>query len=351
MKKILLTTAFAFALSVNAQVLQSENFNGLNLGAVSTDLTGATAGQSDWLIFANNGDAPTTTTNTTSTSVEIVAAGNNSSQGLKIESANGNKGARFMWKDGLDVAWAARITGNTIIQLEFDFYTGPVSTSKTQTGVRIYGVDGTTTRTLAGFVFTAETKVLTGVAYLNNNGTFGTFLIGLGPNANTSIILESNTWYRLGVAYNTTNGEITWKGPGFDNVGIAPQFLAGPFPPVEVDFVCVTPDTNTAVATLTFDNYELVATDVVALLSSENNFASANFTIYPNPATDLININAGSLQFNSIQITDLNGRVVKSIIIDAVSSTQINIQDLNTGLYMMSVFTNEGVGTSKIMKN
>lgn len=341
---------FAFALSANAQVLQSENFNTLNLGVVSDDLTGDTVGQNDWNVFATNGADPTTTNNTTANSVEIVTTGNNTTQGLKIETSNGNKGSRFMWKDGLDVAWAARTAGNNIIQLEFDFFTGPQSSSLTQNGVNIYGADGTSTRILAGFVYVPSTRELTGIAYLNNNGTPGTFLIGLGPDANTDIILDNNTWYRLGVAYNTTNSQITWSGPGFDNVGIATQFLTGPFPPIEVDFVSVTPNTNTAAATLTFDNYEVVATDVVALLSSENNFATSNFSIYPNPTSDVINVNAGNLLINAVQISDLNGRIVKNIGTESISNIQIDVQDLNSGIYLMSVFTNEGVGTSKIVK-
>jgi len=350
MKKILLTTALAFAFSMNAQILQSENFNSLNLGVISDDLTGETVGQNDWKVFATNGADPTTTNNTSANSVEIVTTGNNTTQGLKIETTNGDKGSRFMWKDGLDVAWAARTSGNNIIQLEFDFFTGSQSSSLTQNGINIYGADGTNTRILAGFVFVPSTRELTGIAYLNNNGTPGTFLIGLGPDANTDIILDNNTWYRLGVAYNTTNGQITWSGPGFDNVGIAAQFLTGPFQPVEVDFVSVTPNTNTSAATLTFDNYEVVASDVVALLSSENVFAETNFSIYPNPAQDVVNINAGNLSIKAIQIADMNGRIVKNINLDSISTYQINVQDLNSGMYLMSVFTNEGVGTSKIVK-
>lgn len=349
MKKILLTITMSFALATTAQVVTSENFNGLTLGAVGTDLTGAAAGQSDWFVFATNGAAPTTTNNSSTTSMEVVTGGNSNSQGLKIESANGDKGSRFMWRD-IVTPWSNRTVGNDIIQVEYDFYTGAQSTSITQNGVYLFGTEGTSLRILAGFLFFPDTRELQGIAYLNNNGTFGNFLIGLGPDANTDIILNSNTWYRIGLAYNTTNGEITWNGPGFDNVGIAAQFLSGPFPPSEVDFVSVTPTANTAAATIIYDNLEVVATDAVELLSIEDDFAAANFSIFPNPASDLINVNAGDLLINTIELTDMNGRVVKRLNADNSSSLQINIQDLKTGLYMLSVFTNEGVGTSKIVK-
>lgn len=85
------------------------------------------------------------------------------------------------------------------------------------------------------------------------------------------------------------------------------------------------------------------------VLSNESVFSS-NYEVYPNPATDVINVNAGNLQINAIQITDLNGRIVKNITTETLTSVQVDIQDLNAGLYMMSVFTNEGVGTSKIVK-
>ena len=82
-----------------------------------------------------------------------------------------------------------------------------------------------------------------------------------------------------------------------------------------------------------------------------NDFINQNFKVYPNPATTFVNISSkDNTKINQIQITDLNGRVIKSINGKEVS-TQINIADLNTGVYFLKVSTDNGVGTTKIIKN
>ncbi|WP_343625500.1 T9SS type A sorting domain-containing protein [Flavobacterium lindanitolerans] len=353
MKKQLLFAGLLFGsvFSVNAQVLQTENFNGMTVGNVSEDITGATPGQGGWSVFSSNGTAPTTGTNAGPTNFQIVASGQGSN-GLKMVTTNGNKGGRFMWKDGLDTSWGARTTGNNIIQLEFDFFTGPASTSTTQNGISMYGLDGTETRTIAGFVYVPSTKTLSGVAYLKNGATFGTYLIGLGASSATPIVLADNTWYRIGVAYNTTNGAIIWKGPGFDNVGINAANYAGPFPPVEVDFISATPTTNTASAEHTFDNFVVTATPTVALLSKEDFSFASKLSVYPNPSNGLVTIsNDLNSALKSVSLTDLNGRTVKTVELNGDSSAQINISDLSAGVYMMNISSDQGSVIKKIVKN
>lgn len=86
-------------------------------------------------------------------------------------------------------------------------------------------------------------------------------------------------------------------------------------------------------------------------LSTEGFFAS-NFAVYPNPATNVLNINTkGSTSMNQIQLTDINGRIVKTVNAAQVSETQINIGDLNSGVYFLKISSDLGVGTSKIIKN
>ena len=75
------------------------------------------------------------------------------------------------------------------------------------------------------------------------------------------------------------------------------------------------------------------------------------FTVYPNPATDVINIaNATANPVNNVQVVDLNGRVVKNLNFNAVTEAQINISDLSAGMYMMNVTTENGMVTKKIVK-
>ena len=361
MKKILLLS-FVFSISfVNAQVIQSEDFNGLTLGEVGTDITGATAGQGGFYTGSSNGAAPTTTTNAGNSNFEIIADGTEGSNALRIVSPNGDKGSRLMFKDGLDTAWAARDTGNDIIMVEYDLYTGPATTSNAQVGVRLYGLDNSVTpavrRVLNGFVYATATGVLSGVMYLNNSGTFGTYLLTLGA-ANTPLVLDPETWYTVGFAYDTTSGETIWKINSTSTyIGAPAAYWTGPFDIQRLDLISVVPagtptlPANAIASDMVVDNLLVRADFEENLLNVATVVNEATFSVYPNPANSVINIsNTMNVVMNSVVLTDLNGRTVKSQKLDTVDA-QINVSDLATGIYMMNVNTDQGSITKKIIKN
>ncbi|HCQ12630.1 T9SS type A sorting domain-containing protein [Flavobacterium sp.] len=97
-------------------------------------------------------------------------------------------------------------------------------------------------------------------------------------------------------------------------------------------------DYNPPIITNTFN------TEFVAPLNNLD-FNSDNFLLYPNPATDLVqissNINFGNIE--SIVIFDVLGKVVKKV--DAVNSNQtnINVSELSSGVYMVEVATDNKV--------
>lgn len=350
MKKLLLSLALVATSFGFSQVLQTENFNSLTIGNVGTDITGMTPGQASWLTFSTNGTAPTTSTNASNSNFQIVASGNTTSNGLLVQSPNGDKGSRFMWKDGLPTAWAARTSGNNLIEVEYDFFTGSATTSTAQSGVRLYGEDGTNSRVLCGYVYNSDTRILQGVAYLNNAGTFGTFLITLQTGG---LILNANTWYRVGFGYNTISGMPYWKFNTNPSVSVNQANYAGPFAPSEVDFVVGVPASNTVSSNMTFDNYLVRASNADALLSIEDqNLISSALTVYPNPTKDRFQVdtnNSGMIEL--VSITDINGRVVKSINFSGVSNATVDVSDLISGMYFVVVQTDNGSGTTKFIKN
>lgn len=80
-----------------------------------------------------------------------------------------------------------------------------------------------------------------------------------------------------------------------------------------------------------------------------SDFFKNNFTVYPNPANDVINVsNLGNLEITKASITDVNGRIVKEV---NSSFDSINISELNAGVYLLKINTLEGSGTTKIVKN
>lgn len=82
-------------------------------------------------------------------------------------------------------------------------------------------------------------------------------------------------------------------------------------------------------------------------LSSNDNSISS-LSIYPNPATTMLNIsNTNNVEVKNISITDINGRVVKN---ETGSLTQINVSDLNAGVYFVTIEAAEGKTTKKFIK-
>jgi hypothetical protein len=363
MKKTLLFLCLCLSYSGIAQVLQSENFNGLTIGNVGTDINGVTAGQAGWLTFStNNGPTGTTTnsTNSANSNFKIVSNGFASSKGLDIESGNGNYGSRFMWKNGLDASWVSRTPGNNIIEVEYSFFTGPTTTSRTQVGMRIYGIDNSTspasTRTLNGFVYTTNTRVLSGICYLNNSGTPGTFLINLQTGG---LILNENTWYTIGCSYNTTTGETLWKtSPSAATSNLPAANWIPNLVPNEIDFVSIVvgPNAtsnppvpaNTVSSNIIFDDYIARASSTNTLLSLNDNLKLDSFLIYPNPTSSVLNIsNPNSLEIKNISVVDINGRIVKN---QSDSLSQINVSDLNAGVYFVTIEAAEVKKNKKFIK-
>jgi len=102
------------------------------------------------------------------------------------------------------------------------------------------------------------------------------------------------------------------------------------------------------------DQFALLIDDykVTAATLSTSDFFATNFSVYPNPSTGLVNLaSKNNTAINTIQITDLNGRVVRNINTKGVSETQINISDLTAGMYFLNVQTDSGSGTTKIIRS
>ncbi len=66
-----------------------------------------------------------------------------------------------------------------------------------------------------------------------------------------------------------------------------------------------------------------------------------NLNIYPNPTTDLININIEhqSLFFNEIHVYNLQGQLVKTANLNAENNTIVDLYELSAGTYLIQIFT------------
>lgn len=86
---------------------------------------------------------------------------------------------------------------------------------------------------------------------------------------------------------------------------------------------------------------------ITASTASIDTTLAGSFSVYPNPAKDVLNIaNSIGAEINTVTVSDINGRTVKQF----GSVSQINISDLNAGVYFVNISSNEGSLTKKVVK-
>ena len=104
-------------------------------------------------------------------------------------------------------------------------------------------------------------------------------------------------------------------------------------------------NTGGATHALLIDNFS------VTQVLSNNTFVESKIGVYPNPVNDAFVIeNNESLTITSLTISDINGRTVKNINVNSIGN-EINISELNSGIYFLNIATDNGTATKKIIKN
>ena len=112
-------------------------------------------------------------------------------------------------------------------------------------------------------------------------------------------------------------------------------------------YIAINYVTDNAFALLV-DDFAVTTTGVVGL----NDNLVAKLSVFPNPANNSVTISNGeNILLNDVQITDINGRTVKSVKLNGVSEIQINVAELSSGVYMMNISSDMGTTTKKIVKN
>lgn len=106
---------------------------------------------------------------------------------------------------------------------------------------------------------------------------------------------------------------------------------------------------DNSAATATAVNMRLDTITFTSVLGT-NDFLSSKFSVFPNPVNNVVNFsNNQNAVVSTVDITDLNGRVIKSIKVNATEG-QISVSDLATGMYMMKITTDQGIAVKKIVK-
>jgi photosystem II stability/assembly factor-like uncharacterized protein len=86
--------------------------------------------------------------------------------------------------------------------------------------------------------------------------------------------------------------------------------------------------------------------------ANTSTFTSDKFTVSPNPVTDVLKItNSKGINFTNVEITDINGRTVKSFNANNLTASQVNVAELTAGIYFLTITSDAGKAVKKFIKN
>jgi len=342
---ILLITALIIGTqATKAQVLYSENFDNLTLGNVGTDFTGATPGKGGWHTKSHIVQTPSQNSNNY---FNIV---NESGRGKVLAlSASTVVGEFYLQKRGIDALWANRNPNNNILKIELDFYTGDQ-----------FSDGGSTTPFQGALVTLSDTEVFNAT----NNDIICNF--GYNPkeefytrytrNTVCNDIIDSSddslklkTWIKIIFYLDYSNKEMYYMIPSknfirrcdLDNTNVILNAL------LLKSSNWIGSQATTPV--YKYDNIVISAVNTVPL--STQDFLSEKFQVFPNPATDLVNItNNENIAIKQIKIFDTAGKLVKTETYMNQTKIQVNTSILASGSYLFHIETTEGTAVKTIIK-
>ena len=98
------------------------------------------------------------------------------------------------------------------------------------------------------------------------------------------------------------------------------------------------------------NRFEIILNGKATTGVNENttNVTAAQLSVYPNPATDVLNISlSNGTSIETVNIYNVSGKLVNSI---KLNGNQIDISQLNNGVYMVEVLTANGTFKTKFVK-
>jgi hypothetical protein len=303
MKKglLLLCLAFPFVMLQAQTVIFSDNFDSYTAGQLL-----CTQNNTDWTTWSN---APGTAEDAY-ISTEQAVSGSNS---LKIE---GTSDIMYLFNN--------RTTG--VFDIDFNYYV-PSSGNGAYFNIQHY--------TQPGQDWAFECRFhSSGMGYLFQNGELSNFSF------------PADTWFPIKVHIDLDNDSLaiflngesveTWPfsytdsgDSGICQLGLL-NFFAGSAMP------------NTP-GTYYVDDFVFTQLSTTGIEAYSNN---SSIRLYPNPATDMLNIRSDN-EILKASIMNIDGQVVKSI---SGNFNNIGISDLSNGLYFVNICTENGTETLKFIK-
>ena len=83
--------------------------------------------------------------------------------------------------------------------------------------------------------------------------------------------------------------------------------------------------------------------------NSVSEVSGSDFSVYPNPASDVVTVTLASSSSASVELSDLAGNVVSSQSVSGTNSVSINTANVSAGVYVVSVKSATGVSAQKVV--
>ena len=344
MKKYILSIlSLLFLNTINSQVLYDETFDNYTLGNLGTDVTGVIPGQGGWHTLSAN--LPPNYSNNNYRIVNEL----NKGKVLEISSTPTNHAVLIAFKS-LSYNINQRTPGNNVIKFQIDFYPGYQANGNTQSRSEISLLS-------FGSFFDLDYKKLYTFNFNVHNGTVVSYDIS-SPG-----YLSFNAWYRVIMYLDYDNKKAYLEIPNAGSkVFVFHNFLADinssntieDFYPATIllyNTVDSSGGINNAVHSK-YDNIKITALNAVPPhILSATNFLSEKFNLYPNPATNVVNItNSENYLVNQVVIYDVAGKELSTQTFNNESEIQLNVENLASGVYLLHMQTDEGTAVKKLVK-
>lgn len=285
---LLLFISLLFISSLSAQIFFEDDFEAYPLGEFID-------GQGGWVVEAED---PTT--------VQIIER-NSSGKSMQLQSTFETNESGLFVTQYYD--WEDRDSGNDILTLEVDFYTGNVVEGF---GMLIIASEDFDIILEMGWDMEEE------LLYIYSDGEEETLLENATP----------ETWYQFTANYNVETGDVFARVDEENIVHIEAEPLQIP---AVFDF------TSILASEIGMDNIKLSAEKENFLSTPSFEQTTTQVTLYPNPTSDYINIQSDK-QISNLDVYDIKGRKISA----TSNQNQINTYDWSAGKYFLNILFIDG---------
>lgn len=321
---ILPIIAFFSTQNLKAQLLFNEDFDSYPAGDLNTDYTGATAGQGGWTVSGTG----------SGTAIVTPEVGRGNVITISSNSTTPGQALGFYEKTGvINTLWNNRSTGNNVLKLEYEI-----------SGTGTYASGG-------GIVSQGSTLIYIGflpVVQRIDAAYWESTAIKTKTLKNFNVTpYPDNTWVKVEMFIDYNDNMVYFYSPSLNTQ------LAGVIShnriPEELDFY--TNNLNSP-KVVKFDNIKLSAIQSLPpYILSVNDQLAAKFNMYPNPATNVVNItNSENMLVNQVTVYDIAGKQLSTQAFNNENEIQLNVENLTSGTYMLHLQTEEGTAVKKLVK-